>query len=397
MSAFFPEGAPCVSTLLTDTRSAVSTTATLYDFARRPFNVCGGKSQYKFHDLNANGTRDAGEPGLQGWRINLYTDPENNDTVESGQAVSQFGDTDAAGNYSFGQLLSGNYIVCEALQTNWFQSRPVTGQTPPSGETLATCPGGTTGYGFAVGGGGNLTGNDFGNFQQGTISGTKFKDANDNGAKDSGEVGLSGSKSYQGGTEVSGSPVTTNGSGNYSISLNPGTYTLCEEITDHPGWVQSYPVAATSGSVACTGANEAARGWQVTVVSQGTTTARGSPCAPTRTYCSAGGRRSTWGPPSPSPAGASQQPSPRTATPPRPSSTTATAPTPPRTSTVTSMPRGHRSGRGLRYEGEDFPGSPFPFGAGDALDIDINFRGEVRRRGRVVQTLHWTAIRGVFR
>ena len=52
---------------------------------------------------------------------------------------------------------------------------------------------------------------------------------------------------------------------------------------------------------------------------------------------------------------------------------------------------------GCRYEGEDFPGGPFPFGAGDALDIDINFRGEVRRRGRVVQTLHWTAIRGVFR
>ena len=172
--------------------------------------------------------------------------------------------------------MSGNYIVCEALQTNWFQSRPVSGQTPPSGETLATCPGGTTGYGFAVGGGGNQTGNDFGNFQQGTISGTKFKDANDNGALDSGEVGLSGWKIhvYQGGTEVSGSPVTTNGSGNYSISLNPGIYTLCEEITDHPGWVQSYPVAATSGSVACTGANEAARGWQVTVVSQGTTTAR---------------------------------------------------------------------------------------------------------------------------
>jgi hypothetical protein len=31
---------PCISTLLTDTRSSVSTTATLYDFARVPFNVC---------------------------------------------------------------------------------------------------------------------------------------------------------------------------------------------------------------------------------------------------------------------------------------------------------------------------------------------------------------------
>jgi hypothetical protein len=52
---------------------------------------------------------------------------------------------------------------------------------------------------------------------------------------------------------------------------------------------------------------------------------------------------------------------------------------------------------GCRYEGEDFPGGPFPFSPGDELDIDINFRGVVRRRGRAVQTLHWVGIRGVFR
>ena len=58
---------------------------------------------------------------------------------------------------------------------------------------------------------------------------------------------------------------------------------------------------------------------------------------------------------------------------------------------------GRGSGRGMPLRGGGFPGGPFPFAAGDALDIDINFRGEVRRRGRVVQTLQWTAIRGVFR
>ena len=271
---FFPVNTPCVSTLLTDTRSSVSTTATLYDFARRPFNVCGGKSGLKFHDLNANGTQDAGEPGLSGWTINLYTDPENNDVVELGQVASRTTTTATDGTYSFPNLFAGNYIVCEALQANWSQSRPLVAVHVPSGETLGTCPGGTKGYGFAVSGTGNLSGNDFGNYQQGTVTGTKFKDKNDNGVKDSGETGLSGwtIRAYSGVTHV-GSAVTDS-SGNYSISLNPGTYTICELISDHSGWVQSYPTAATTGSAACSGTGEAARGWSVTVVSQGTVSLR---------------------------------------------------------------------------------------------------------------------------
>ena len=28
----------------------------------------------KFHDLNANGAKDAGEPGLAGWTITAYVD-----------------------------------------------------------------------------------------------------------------------------------------------------------------------------------------------------------------------------------------------------------------------------------------------------------------------------------
>jgi hypothetical protein len=52
---------------------------------------------------------------------------------------------------------------------------------------------------------------------------------------------------------------------------------------------------------------------------------------------------------------------------------------------------------GCRYENRDFPGGPFPFSPGDELDIDINFRGEIQRGGRVVQTRHWSAINRVFR
>jgi hypothetical protein len=266
---------PCISTLLTDTRSSVSTTATLYDYARRDFSVCASKSGTKFHDKNANGVRDTGEEGLAGWTINLYQDTGTKGSYD-GEAVFKTTTTAANGAYAFANLFSGDYIVCEASQTGWQQSAPT---SAPTGETLVSnCPGNTTGYAFTMGGG-NRAGNDFGNFQQGTISGTKFKDKNDNGAKDAGETGLSGWKIHvfnSAGTEVSGSPATTDGSGNYSISLNPGTYTVCEEITDHSGWVQSYPTASTTNSASCTalGGALAGRGWSVTVVSQGSTNLR---------------------------------------------------------------------------------------------------------------------------
>jgi hypothetical protein len=51
---------------------------------------------------------------------------------------------------------------------------------------------------------------------------------------------------------------------------------------------------------------------------------------------------------------------------------------------------------GCHYQNSDFPGGPFPFTPGDALDIDINFRGEIQRDGRPVQTKSWSGIRGVF-
>jgi hypothetical protein len=159
---------PCINKLLTNTRSSKETSATLYDYSLQPFNVCIAKSGTKFNDLNANGTRDSGEPGLAGWTINLYTDPENNDVVEAGQAVEATDLTGADGSYSFEDLLSGNYIVCEVQQDSWIQSRPVAGQTLPSGETLATCPGNTTGYAFSASGS-DIEGNDFGNFQRGAI------------------------------------------------------------------------------------------------------------------------------------------------------------------------------------------------------------------------------------
>ena len=93
--------------------------------------------------------------------------------------------------------------------------------------------------------GGTDAGNDFGNFRPATISGMKFKDADAGGDKDASETGLSGWEIHLFGTDGSGAAVhqhtTTNANGNYSFSVKPGTYKVCETISGKPGWVQSFP------------------------------------------------------------------------------------------------------------------------------------------------------------
>ncbi len=51
---------------------------------------------------------------------------------------------------------------------------------------------------------------------------------------------------------------------------------------------------------------------------------------------------------------------------------------------------------GCRYRNEDFPGALLNTQAGDSFDALMQFRGVIRRSGREVRSLEWTAIRGVF-
>ncbi|MET1008545.1 MAG: SdrD B-like domain-containing protein [Gaiellaceae bacterium] len=211
---------PCVNKLLTDTRSSVSTTATLYDYALVPFDVCKTKAGVKFNDLDADGMRDAGEPGLPGWTINLYKDTGTIGSYD-GEPVFRSDVTDANGAYSFEDILSGSYIVCEVKQANWEQSAPT---SAPAGETLVTnCPGSTKGYAFTVGAS-DLLNNNFGNFQRGAFRILK------NSTK-GGPVSTAGAIfSYNGST------VTDNGAGDEDPDIGevcvsgkvPGNYTVTE-------------------------------------------------------------------------------------------------------------------------------------------------------------------------
>ncbi|MGB5899895.1 MAG: SdrD B-like domain-containing protein [Geitlerinemataceae cyanobacterium] len=90
---------------------------------------------------------------------------------------------------------------------------------------------------------------DFGNQdQRGTISGSKWKDLDGDGTRDSGEPGLANWTIYlddndNGQLDADETFVTTDELGNYSFSLEPGTYTVAEVL--EPDWVQTYPVGGS--------------------------------------------------------------------------------------------------------------------------------------------------------
>ncbi len=213
--------------------------------------VCAGsKSGVKFDDLNGNGTREQGEPGLENWPINLYKqNGQNFDFVQTKN-------TDATGAYTFSPLDAGVYRVCEGNgPAGYIQTRPFNGMTPPAGETVTNlCPASNIyGYQFTIEPGTNLQGNDFGNFKQVTKSGVKFNDLDGDGAaRENGEPGIQNwpinlYKLVNGNfvLQAPPSPVLTDVNGAYSFpNLGPGTYRVCEGAGP-AGWVQTYPNAGT--------------------------------------------------------------------------------------------------------------------------------------------------------
>lgn len=114
------------------------------------------KSGMKFHDLNTNGAKDAGEPGLEGWTI--FADINGNGVFDAGEPMDV---TDTAGNYRFAvaiAALPGTYTVREVLQANWICSFPT-----PDCFYVETFPAGEA----------EFAGNDFGNFRETNIKVTK--------------------------------------------------------------------------------------------------------------------------------------------------------------------------------------------------------------------------------
>src|SRR5437016_614725 len=71
-------------------------------------------SGHAFNDVNGNGSKDIGEPGLSGWTI--FLDTNNNGTLDFGEPSTL---TDSNGNYSFTNLAAGTYRVREVAPAGW--------------------------------------------------------------------------------------------------------------------------------------------------------------------------------------------------------------------------------------------------------------------------------------
>ena len=179
----------------------------------------------KFNDLDGDGTKDTGEPGLSGWTIKL----ENLDTLTTTNAI-----TNDNGAYSFTGLTAGDYSLFEVQQDGWTRTKPSADSYPV---TLTTT---------------SLAGMDFGNHQSSiarTISGTVFYDMNGDGQKGSTEPGLSGWTVNLAGTATRS---TFSGSdGTYSFSnLAAGQYTITQ--IPESGWQQTSPAGSRSVSLGST-------------------------------------------------------------------------------------------------------------------------------------------------
>jgi len=230
ISAVSP-GTECLSSYLVETRTSQSVDARLKDFALGQLEVCPTIGGVKFEDLDGDGDRDSGEPTLAGWEIHLFGE------TSQGDAVHLHTSADSEGAYGFA-LSPGTYTVCEAPQEGWIQSFPREGPDC-SGHDGA----GGVGWALQLGIGEDLSGIDFGNFRNATVSGVKFRDSDDDSTRDAGEVGLEGWQIHLFGATGAGGAVhlhtTTAVDGSFSFTVPPGVYTLCESILE--GWEQSLP------------------------------------------------------------------------------------------------------------------------------------------------------------
>jgi hypothetical protein len=139
---------------------------------------------HKFHDLDGNGVRDEGEPGINGWEICLV-DPDGavsplciltEDVDLDGNSAIE---DDEVGVYVLADLIGpgGVHHVVETPMAGWMQTMP---SDPPY-------------YTFEMGSGHAEDFLDFGNRPEpAAIHGQKFDDLDGDGVRDEGEPGLDG-------------------------------------------------------------------------------------------------------------------------------------------------------------------------------------------------------------
>jgi hypothetical protein len=96
----------------------------------------GGVSGTVFNDVDADGVRDAGEPGLAGALV--YVDLNNSGTRDAGEPAAT--STDPAGAWAIGSLAPGTYVLRQLPPAGMVQTAPAGGT-----QTVVVASGSTAG------------------------------------------------------------------------------------------------------------------------------------------------------------------------------------------------------------------------------------------------------------
>ncbi len=210
------------------------------------FLVGGSVTGQHFNDLNANGLRDNGEVGLDGWTVQAV-DPVSGQVVDSAVTASVDVNGDGAidpatetGLYMLASMPAVTFDIQLVVPENWVQ-------TAPAGNT----------HTVTVAAEDSQSGFDFAAAQLGVLSGQLFNDADSNGQQDAGEFGINGwtvelidtdtgapvATTTSGGADLDGDgaidPLTE--AGRYAFSgLSAGNYET--RVASAAGWAQTSPM-----------------------------------------------------------------------------------------------------------------------------------------------------------
>ncbi|MCX6650604.1 MAG: SpaA isopeptide-forming pilin-related protein [Methanomassiliicoccales archaeon] len=184
----------------------------------------GNISGYKIHDVNGDGTVDAGESGLAGWTIELYE--------LGGISPVATTTTNDTGYFEFANVLVGDYTVKEIMQEGWYNTSPISENV-------------------CIGCASEITDIMFLNTMYSSICGNKVEDINGNGVQDANDTTIANWEIWLYKNSEHVNTTHTDETGHFCFDmLTPGNYTVEEQVP--AGWyytdVQSYTFNLISNS-----------------------------------------------------------------------------------------------------------------------------------------------------
>lgn len=211
-----------------------------------------------YHDQNANGTFDGGEPGIASTLTLTGTDNWGqpvNLSVTSDASTGAFAFNVPPGTYTLTQTQPAGFDggITRAGAVSGAGSAP--GSVPTSGPGVTSGPNGSnanTIQTIVLGSGGTSSDNLFGEVQRASLAGRVYQDADYNGAYSASDPGLGNVGLELSGTDLFGNPVSLSatsapGSGQYSFpNLWPGSYAVAQP-TQPSGFADGAETVGSAG------------------------------------------------------------------------------------------------------------------------------------------------------